>query len=201
MTNEKTLIVGTSSAFSDRNLLAKKLDSYLAEVGPFNVVAINDVRGLSRSYFRGKKFSDFPPIALFGDKRKLVRDADWAIFFWDGTGLSEYIYLASLYRTAAKVVPVQTTRVVNRERGEDFDIYIGRGTPWGNPFSIGDNGLDRAGSIEMYKEYFQKKFILDPDGNKAIRTLTGKILACHCKPSACHGDVIAEYLNGLPHEE
>ncbi len=30
-----------------------------------------------------------------------------------------------------------------------------------------------------------------------VLALKGKTLGCHCKPAACHGDVIAEYLNVL----
>ena len=30
-----------------------------------------------------------------------------------------------------------------------------------------------------------------------VLQLRGKVLGCHCKPLACHGDVLADYLNSL----
>ena len=34
-----------------------------------------------------------------------------------------------------------------------------------------------------------------PEYRRRIEGLRGKTLMCFCKPLACHGDVIAEYLN------
>lgn len=35
------------------------------------------------------------------------------------------------------------------------------------------------------------------DFNEKLQALRGHTLGCHCKPYACHGDVLAEYLNKL----
>jgi hypothetical protein len=37
----------------------------------------------------------------------------------------------------------------------------------------------------------------DAEFKRRIHELKGKTLGCFCKPEACHGDVIAEYLNNL----
>jgi hypothetical protein len=191
------LLVVMSSSFADSSVFKNKVDLYVSNMVDFHVVAVNDVNLLAKDYF-GELLSDsrFNSISL-GEKRKLVNDAKWVVLFWDGTSISDFVYLSALYGKKAKLITVSTTRVVNKERGEDFDIYIGRGTPWGNPFVIGDNGADRAATIKLYKEYFQKKFVEDAEGNKAIRSLRGKVLGCHCKPAACHGDIISAYLNKL----
>jgi hypothetical protein len=194
------LIVGVSSAFADERTLREKLGNYLASIENYRVLALNDSRGIVRSYFGGTLFDSLMPSMSLAEKRKLVRSAKWAVYFWDGTGISDFVYLSSLYGLRTKVIPVPTTRVVNKDRGDEFDVYIGRGTPWGNPFSIGDRGADRAAVIDMYREYFQKRFVEDPAGRKDIQSLRGKVLGCHCKPSACHGDVIVEYLNSLDDE-
>lgn len=82
------------------------------------------------------------------------------------------------------------TTVVNKF-AEPFDVYIGRGSPWGNPFAMG-HPLNRNMVIDMFREYFFNK----PDlMARARKELKGKVLGCFCKPKACHGDVIAEYLN------
>lgn len=191
------ILVGASTSIADRRLIQRKLDVYLAGASTEPVVLLNDARGIFSEYFgEAVVESRQLPMSLV-EKRRLVRDAKWVLLFWDGTTVSDFVYLSSLYAKRAKVVSVATTRVVNKERGEEFDVYIGRGTPWGNPFAIGDEGLGRPEVIAMYQEYFQKKFVDDPEGNRAIRSLKGKVLGCHCKPAACHGDVIAAYLNSL----
>lgn len=44
-----------------------------------------------------------------------------------------------------------TTRVVHCKR-EPYDVYIGRGSKWGNPFKIGPDG-SRADVIAKYCDY------------------------------------------------
>ena len=84
------------------------------------------------------------------------------------------------------------TRVVNL-REEGYDVYIGRGSKFGNPFKIGPDG-NRRDVIEKYKELFYKQLDLRPEFKKDVESLRGKTLGCYCKPLACHGDVIVEYL-------
>lgn len=70
---------------------------------------------------------------------------------------------------------------------DDYDVYIGRGSPWGNPFHIGTDG-SRSEVIAKYKEW-----ILNNDNLlQQLPELNGKILGCWCKPKPCHGDVLVE---------
>lgn len=190
------LLVCLSSSFSNRALLEAKLRNYTAELEIGAVIIVNDVRGLLERYFGDAIVRKVPLSAPLGERRRLVENAKWVVLFWDGTGIGDYLYFSSLNSKRIKVIPFASTRVVNKDRGDEFELYIGRGTPWGNPFAISD-ALSREQVIEMYREYFQKKFIDDEEGNRAIKSLRGRILGCHCKPAACHGDVIAEYLNNL----
>lgn len=86
------------------------------------------------------------------------------------------------------------TKVVNLKR-ESFDIFIGRPSAFGNPFIIGRDG-DRNGVIELYRRYFHRRISTDGDFRVKVSALKGKVLGCYCKPLPCHGDVIAEYLDG-----
>jgi len=79
-------------------------------------------------------------------------------------------------------------KVVNL-RKEKYDVYIGRGSKWGNPFMIGKDGT-RKEVIEKYKQYILNK----PDLLDSLDELTNKVLGCFCKPLACHGDVLLELL-------
>lgn len=78
-------------------------------------------------------------------------------------------------------------RVVNRRR-EPFDVYIGRGSPWGNPFVIGKDG-DRADVIRKFEAWFSKQTYL----HARLHELRGKRIGCFCAPLACHGDVLKRW--------
>ena len=81
------------------------------------------------------------------------------------------------------------TRVVNRYK-EPYDVYIGRPSKWGNPFSIGKDGT-REEVIEKYERYLMGKVEL----LTSLHELRGKVLGCWCKPLACHGDVLVRWVN------
>jgi hypothetical protein len=85
------------------------------------------------------------------------------------------------------------TTVVNRRKAK-FDVYIGRPSKWGNPFShmAGTLAKFRVGSRDealiSYEKWIQSK----PDLMAAAKIeLKGKVLGCWCKPASCHGDILA----------
>jgi len=90
---------------------------------------------------------------------------------------------------------VEITRVVNI-RSSKYDYYIGRPSMLGNPFRIGQGG-SREEVIQKFREYFYARIDTDCKFRELVLSLAGKILGCYCKPKACHGDIIAEYLNGM----
>ena len=73
---------------------------------------------------------------------------------------------------------------------DNYDVYIGRPSKWGNPYSIGKDG-NRSEVIAKYRKYILGNQELLND----LHELEGKVLGCWCKPKACHGDVIAELVN------
>ena len=68
---------------------------------------------------------------------------------------------------------------------EPYDVYIGRGSKWGNPFVIGKDG-DREEVISKYEIYIMQ----NPGMISALPELAGKTLGCWCAPKACHGDIL-----------
>ena len=86
------------------------------------------------------------------------------------------------------------TTVVNIKKTKRYDVYIGRGGPWGNPFDFRKLGITRKECIELYKEWFYKKLLTDRSFYDNVHTLKDKVLGCYCKPETCHGDIIVEYL-------
>lgn len=94
------------------------------------------------------------------------------------------------------------TRVVHNKR-EPFDVYIGRPSKWGNPFTHKPQGSTLAqhvvGSREEAVEAY-RRWITSGAGQyllKDLHELKGKTLGCWCSPNACHGDVLAELANNL----
>lgn len=86
---------------------------------------------------------------------------------------------------------MRPTTVVNG-RKEECDIFIGRGSKWGNPFMIGIDGT-RDQCIWKYRQ----QLLSNPVKLAAVkRELKGKVLGCYCKPLPCHGDVLAEIADG-----
>ena len=84
-----------------------------------------------------------------------------------------------------------TTKVVHCKR-EPYDIYVGRGSKWGNPFKIGPNGT-REEVIAKYCDYIAQQ----PHLLAALPEIKGKTLGCWCAPLACHGHVQAELADAL----
>lgn len=84
--------------------------------------------------------------------------------------------------------------VVNRYKS-DYDIYIGRGTKWGNPFK----SSNRDKNIEDYRLYLWEQIKSGKITKTDFDELDGKVIACSCKPKPCHGDVIVaawRWING-----
>lgn len=77
---------------------------------------------------------------------------------------------------------------------ESYDVYIGRPSKWGNPYSHKDGTLaqfkvaTREEAVLKYKEYL----IHHPELLRELPKLRNKTLGCWCAPQACHGDVIAK---------
>jgi hypothetical protein len=65
-------------------------------------------------------------------------------------------------------------------------IYIGRGSPWGNIFKIGEHGTESE-VAHKYINWLQKQPELIAAAKQELRS---KNLACFCRPGLCHGDLL-----------
>lgn len=81
--------------------------------------------------------------------------------------------------------------VVNKYK-EEYDVYIGRGSVWGNPFPIIEGKQSREDVIQMYRKYLWEKIKKGEITFDQLLSLKGKRLGCFCKPKACHGDVLVK---------
>ena len=92
---------------------------------------------------------------------------------------------------------------------ESYDVYIGRPSKWGNPFThIADKETlaafivsSRYEALIKYKEYL----LNNEDLMSSIMELDGKILGCWCitdsdnppYPFECHGQIIQSIITNL----
>jgi len=96
--------------------------------------------------------------------------------------------------------------VVVNIRLDKYDVYIGRAGKgmdgyFGNPFPL-QMSDPRGSTIARYKRWFWDKVNSDVVFEQKVKELRGKRLGCFCKPLACHGDVIVDWLNaGCPLKE
>jgi len=76
---------------------------------------------------------------------------------------------------------------------EGLDVRIDRGTRYGNPFVMGEDG-DRDEVCQAFVlHYLPHK----PSIKSRLKPgeLSAKVLICHCYPSRCHGDALADLAN------
>ena len=127
--------------------------------------------------------------------------ADWPIDWPEVTGVKDYgcCALTSVY-------------VLDRAYGKRWIsdpsiVYIGRlqqyasreyGTTFANPFPV-DALANRELSILRYRDYITKERPFDV--LMQIPNLVGKVLACHCTPKSCHGEVIAELVQSVAYAD
>lgn len=74
----------------------------------------------------------------------------------------------------------------NRHHGDapPDALYIGRGTPAGNPFIVGRDGT-RDECCDKFEAWVEE----DPEvKRRIIEYCRGHHLLCSCKPKRCHGD-------------
>jgi hypothetical protein len=90
-------------------------------------------------------------------------------------------------------------KIINIKTGEPYDVYIGRPSKFGNPFThlqhLGGSLIivdSREEAIARYEEWLMDQ----PELIATIKSeLKGKSLGCYCAPLACHGEVLLKIAN------
>lgn len=131
-----------------------------------------------------------------------VSDVTHAIIFDDGEEFPKEVNLLKKDCVPLRLINIAITRVINIKREPKYKglkstseyEYIGRGSYWGNPYSMYEDGEDREEVIRKFKYDFDFEKFPNKDKNEVYK-LAGKRLGCFCKPESCHGDVLADFLN------
>jgi hypothetical protein len=194
------VLIGCSRQFNNKAMFESKTKKILSHLHEYEVVAVEESDGLVNKLFGSQVIETVPYNSKASVINRVINESEYIIIFWDGADIDEFVYRSLLFKKKIRIVAVETTKVANKDKSEPFDVYIGRGTPWGNPFPISDKGMNREQVIQKYEQYFKKTFLDNEEKRRELMSLKGKVLGCHCKPLACHGDVIARYLNSLDEE-
>jgi hypothetical protein len=86
-----------------------------------------------------------------------------------------------------------TCKVVNIKKTKEYDVYIGRGSKWGNPFRMKNYSKEERSRV--CGEY--EKWFWTTELPNQLHELEGKILGCYCAPLRCHGDFLAKLVNEM----
>ncbi|MPW30748.1 DUF4326 domain-containing protein [Agarivorans sp. B2Z047] len=125
-----------------------------------------------------------------------------ALIFDDGEEFPEETMKLKASGIPIRRIKISITRVINIKRETEYQKekstpryeYIGRGSYWGNPYSMHEEGESRDEVIRKFKYDFDYEKFPNKEKSEVFK-LKGKRLGCFCKPEACHGDVLADFLN------
>jgi hypothetical protein len=177
----------------------RKLGNILSRLDAFYALHGGDPRGFIEKMLGSSQ-------ACLGISRvERIDSVTHAIVFDDGEEFPDQCEALRERRLPVRLVRIKITRVINIKREThyanlrstpDYE-YIGRGSEWGNPYSMFDAASeevdDRSEVIRKFGYDFDRGNLRK--GKADALQLAGKRLGCFCKPEACHGDIIAEHLN------
>jgi len=193
------LLILYPKLFNVPSKFKRKLDRIISEKTPDSVIFLHDQNALIKSYFANLNTqSNIKQINSVDD----FSDITHAIIFDDGEEFAEERLKLIAMNIPFRLINIKLTRVININRDIEFKgqqnnttyEYIGRGSYWGNPYAMFEDGDDRDEVIRKFKYDFEFEKFPHID-KQEVHKLAGKRLGCFCKPSACHGDVLADFLN------
>lgn len=194
----KKIIILYPNLFNCYEKFCRKVSRIISNSDDISVFFLEDKNNFIKDYIKQKL-----PDVYFSEISSLeLEKFTHAIVFDDGEEFSKELYLLKSKKIPLRVIDIKITRVINIKKEKKYNSdknthdyeYIGRGSYWGNPYSMYEEGDDRDEVVRKYKYDFDYgKF---PNKEKSeVYKLIGKRLGCFCNPQTCHGDVLADYLN------
>lgn len=184
--------------FHSQSKFDRKVGNITGNMQEYCFISANDKNQLIRNFVDTQE-----------KKIEFIQNSDWenlaithAIIFDDGEEFLSEITKIEAKNIPIRIIKILITRVVNIKKELKYSgakstpeyEYIGRGSKWGNPYSLFAEGGDLNEVIRKYKYDFD--YDKSPNRKKDdVYMLAGKRLGCFCKPDPCHGDVLADFLN------
>ena len=193
MSREAKVLIAYPCDFLSYSKFERKVAKLIGSLEKAELIYVRDENNFISEYSKAKMLH----AKIFESDKLALDEATHAILFQDEERNCFFELFNHLLdrKIPIRKVNLKITKVSNKDLGESYDVYIGRGTLWGNPYQMGKEGT-REEVIAKFSYDFERRFLKLPDQfDRNIEKLRGKTLGCHCKPAACHGDVIANYLN------
>ncbi len=199
-----SILILYPSLFQSYGKFCRKLSKIIQNIELARLICIEDSNGFIAD--AAQLFN--MEVMKIEDLRNNLDLITHVIIFDDGEEFAEEMNIIKAKDLPVRYIKILITRVINihaetefkLERSSDKYEYIGRGSKWGNPYSI--LAVEDLEDGEDPREVVINNFKYDFANNKLMTvkkeevfTLAGKRLGCFCKPLACHGDILAEYLN------
>jgi len=194
----KSIIILYPELFNCYDKFERKILKIIKNINDFSIIYQDDPNEFIVNFFKEK----YPNISIVKNNDWKIENITHGVVFDDGEEFIEETKLLKSSDIPLRVIKIAITRVVNIKKETQYQSdkstltyeYIGRGSYWGNPYSMYEDGEERDEVIRKYKYDFDyEKF---PKKEKSeVYKLVGKRLGCFCKPATCHGDVLADYLN------
>ena len=184
--------------FKSYNKFARKILKITQHIESFSIICPDDPNGFIKKLISENAIDTDICINIDWKESEVTH----GIVFDDGEEFpveTEFLRSKSI---PLRIIKMAITRVINIKKEPKYQNvkstptyeYIGRGSYWGNPYSMYEGGDDREEVIRKFKYDFD--FETFPNKEKSeVYKLAGKRLGCFCKPEACHGDVLADFLN------
>ena len=193
------ILVFLPKEFNCYSKLERKLSRITSTFNQFELCCPQDINSLVTQFSQNNN-----------NCRKIEINSNWedlkythVVIFDDGEVFPNEIQFFKETNIPLRIISIKITRVINIHHHPKFQSikksdeyeYIGRGSIWGNPYAM--NGAEhesREDVIGKFQYDFEKDILMKAKKSDA-QQLIGKRLGCFCKPHACHGDIIANYLN------
>jgi len=194
----KKIIILYPDVFKSYSKFSRKVLKILQNIQDFSIVYPSDPNEYISKLFAER----FPEVILSENENWIEDEITHGIIFDDGEEYSQELKDLEGMLVNIRVIKIKITRVINIKKETQYKNvksspgyeYIGRGSYWGNPYSMYEEGESRDEVIRKYKYDFD--FEKSPYKEKSrVYELAGKRLGCFCKPQSCHGDVLADFLN------
>lgn len=198
------LLILYPSNFKSFSKFSRKLDNILSNQKLDEIIFPEDANHFIHEYFKEKVPNDsFRQSNSWPDM-----NITHAIIFDDGEEFPNEHRKIKESGINTKRIKILITRVINIKIEKKYqDVkstpeyeYIGRGSYWGNPYVMHEDGATREDVINSFKYDFENEKFPNKEKSEVFK-LAGKRLGCFCKPQACHGDVLADFLNSWDDEK
>lgn len=184
--------------FKSYNKFARKILKITQNIESFSIICPDDPNGFIKKLISENDIDTDICINIDWKESEVTH----GIVFDDGEEFPAETEFLRSNSIPFRIIKIAITRVINIKKEPKYRNlkstptyeYIGRGSYWGNPYSMYEGGDDREEVIRKFKYDFD--FETFPNKEKSeVYKLAGKRLGCFCKPEACHGDVLADFLN------